>query len=102
MTKAKGSRRARRAFTPQFKADAVRLVRTGKSPVQVARELDLTETALREWLKRADADEGVPGATVLATEEREELSRLRRENKELKLEREIPKAAATFFAKENA
>ena len=88
MTKAKGSRRTRRAFTPHFTADVVRLVRSGKSPVQVARELDLTETALREWVKRADADDGVPGAKVLAKEEREEPSRLRREIKQLRLERE--------------
>ena len=88
MTRAKGSRRARRAFTPQLEADAVRLVRTGKPPVHVARELSLTENALREGVKRADADDGVPGAKVLATEEREKPSRLRRELKQLWLERE--------------
>lgn len=102
MKKVKTSRRARRSFSPEDKADAVRLVKSGKSPSQVATELDLTETALREWVKRADADaaNGSPG--VLATEERQELARLRRENKQLRMEREILKAAATFFAKENA
>ncbi len=94
-------RRARRSFTPEFKADAVRLVKSGKTVGQVARELDLTETALREWVRRADADAG-ERQDVLTTEERQELARLRRENKQLRQEREILKAAATFFAKENA
>ena len=67
----------------------------------MARELDLTETALREWVRRAEADAG-ERQDVVTTEERQELARLRRENKQLRQEREIPKAAATFFAKENA
>lgn len=94
-------RRARRSFTPEFKADAVRLTKSGKTIAQVARELDLTETALREWVRRADADAG-ERQDVLTTEERQELARLRREVKTLRQEREILKAAATFFAKENA
>ena len=94
-------RRARRSFTPEFKADAVRLVQGGKSVPEVARDLDLTETALREWVRRAEADAG-ERQDVLTTEERQELARLRRENKQLRMEREILKAAATFFAKENA
>ncbi len=94
-------RRARRSFTPAFKADAVRLAKSGKTIAQVARELDLTETALREWVRRADADVG-ERQDVLTTEERQELARLRREVKTLRQEREILKAAATFFARENA
>ena len=94
-------RRARRSFTPEFKADAVRLVQSGKAIAQVARELDLTETALREWVRRAEADAGAR-QDVLTTEERQELSRLRREVKQLQREREILKAAATFFARESA
>jgi len=94
-------RRARRAFTPEFKADAVKLVKSGKGATEVARQLDLTETALREWVRRADADAG-ERQDVLTTEERQELARLRRENKQLRQEREILKAAATFFAKESA
>lgn len=94
-------RRVRRTFTPQQKADAVRLVKAGKSASQVARELDLTLTSLQAWVKQADADAG-RRSDVLTTEEREELARLRRENRRLKEEREILKAAATFFAKENA
>lgn len=94
-------RRARRSFTPEQKADAVRLVRSGKAASQVARELDLTLTSLQAWVRQADADAGLR-SDVLTTEEREELARLRRENRRLKEEREILKAAATFFAKENA
>lgn len=96
------SRRKRRAFTPEFKAEAVRLTQVGeRSIAQVAKDLDLTETALREWVKRAevDAGKGPPGA--LATAEREELLRLRREVKRLEMEREILKKAAAFFAKES-
>jgi transposase-like protein len=94
--------RKRRAFTPEFKADAVRLVQAGDRTVgQVAKDLDLTETALREWVRRAeiDAGKGPPGA--LTSAEREELVRLRRENKRLEMEREILKKAAAFFAKES-
>lgn len=95
------AKRKRRFFTPEFKADAVRLVRAGRSVPDVARELDLTETALREWVKRAETDvgNGPPGA--LTTADREELTRLRRENRRLQMERDILKAAATFFAKES-
>jgi transposase len=95
------AKRKRRSFTPEFKADAVKLVQGGRGVADVARELDLTETALREWVKRAeiDAGKGPPGA--LTTAEREELTKLRREVKRLQMERDILKAAATFFAKES-
>lgn len=95
------ARRARRFFPPEFKADAVKLVQAGRSVPDVARELDLTETALRAWVQQAetDAGQGPPGA--LSTNEREELARLRKENKRLQLERDVLKAAATFFAKES-
>jgi transposase len=95
-------RRARRQFTDEFKASAVRLVLDeGKSVGAVARDLDLTETALREWVKRAQADR-TNGHTGLTTAEREELARLRKENRQLRLEREILKNAAAFFASEPA
>ena len=87
MKKLKTGRRAKRSFTPAFKADAVRLVRSGKSASLVAKKLDLTETTLREWAKRADADAGLGSSDVLMTEERAELARLRRENKQLRMER---------------
>ena len=98
----KTNRRARRSFTPEFKADAVRLVKSGKTPSQVSTDLDLTETALRAWVRQADADAGLGGVEILATEERVELARLRREIKQLRMEREILKAAAIFFVKESA
>lgn len=97
------AKRKRRVFTTEFKAEAVRLVReSGKSVPTVARELDLTETALRSWVRQAevDAGRGAPGA--LTSEEREELGRLRRETRTLRMEREILKKAAAFFAKESA
>ena len=95
-------RRPRRQFTDEFKAGAVRLVLgEGKTVCGVARDLDLTETALREWVKRAQADR-TKGRTGLTTAEREELARLRKENRQLRLEREILKNAAAFFAKEPA
>ena len=96
------NRRSRRRFDDDFKAQAVRLVLDeGKSVGAVARDLDLTETALREWVKRARADR-TKGRTGLTTAEREELARLRKENRQLRLEREILKNAAAFFAKEPA
>ena len=97
------AKRKRRAFTTEFKAEAVRLVReSGKSVPTVARELDLTETALRSWVRQAevDAGRGAPGARTSAA--REELGRLRRETRTLRMEREILKKAAAFFAKESA
>ena len=93
------SRRPRRHFSEEFKAGAVRLVLDeGKTVGAVARELDLTETALRTWVERARADR-TGGKTGLTTVEREELTRLRRENRILQEEREILKKAAAFFAK---
>jgi transposase-like protein len=98
--------RARRSFTKEFKAEAVRLVRegatVGKSVGKIAKDLDLTETALRAWMKRAEIDEGRGPPGALTTAEREELTRLRRENRVLHMEREILKRAATFFAKETS
>ena len=94
------TRRPRRRFDDDFKQQAVRLVLDeGKSVGAVARDLDLTETALRGWVKRAPADR-TNGRTGLTTAEREELARLRKENRILREEREILKKAAAFFANE--
>jgi transposase len=91
--------RLRRSFTPEFKAQTVELVRTsGKSVGEICRDLDLTETAVRRWVAQADVDAGRRDG--LTTAEREELSRLRRENRVLRDERDILKKAAAFFAKE--
>ena len=94
-------RRSRRRFSEEFKTGAVRLVvDEGKTGGGVARDLDLTESALRIWVARARADR-TKGRTGVTTEEREELRRLRKENRVLRIEREILKNAAAFFAKEN-
>ena len=96
-----GARRQRRKFTPEYKAEVVRLVRTsGKSPGQIARELDLIETSVRAWIAQADVDAGKGKEGELTTAEREELVRLRRENRTLQMEREILRKATAFFAKE--
>ena len=91
--------RPRRSFSPEFKAQTVELLRTsGKSVAEVCHELDLTETAVRRWLAQADVDDG--RREGLTTDERVELSRLRRENRVLREERDILRKAAAFFAKE--
>ena len=96
------TKRKRRAFTTEFKEQAVRIVReSGKPIATVARELDLTETALRSWVRQAETDAGRGRPGALTTEEREELARLRRENRTLRMERDILKKATAFFAKEN-
>jgi putative transposase len=84
-------RRPRRQFDEDFKAQAVRLVLDeGKSVGAVARDLDLTESALRQWVERARADR-TGGRTGLTSVERDELAKLRKENRELRMERDILK-----------
>jgi transposase len=92
----------RRHFTPEYKAEVVRLARTGgKSIGQVARDLGLTETSVRAWVRQAEIDEGKGSTGALTTSEREELSALKREVRTLRLERDILKKATAFFAKES-
>ena len=67
----------------------------------VARELDLTETALRSWVRQAEIDASRGASGALTTEEREELGRLRRDNRTWRMERDILKKATAFFAKEH-
>ena len=84
------ARRKRRSFTPEFKAETVRLYRAGdRSITEVAKDLDLTETALREWVKRADEETGQASPEVLSSGERDELRELRKRVKRLEMEREI-------------
>jgi transposase len=91
--------RTRRSFTPEFKAEIVELCRRGDRSVgQVSRDFDLTETAVRVWVRPAEIDGGVRDG--LTTEERTELTRLRRENRSLKEDVEVLKRATVFFAKE--
>lgn len=97
-----GKKRPRRSFTKEYKAEVVRLVRdSGRSPAAVAKELDLTPSAVRQWVKQAAIDEGHGPPGALTTAEKEELSRLRKENRILRQEREVLKKAAAFFAREN-
>ncbi len=95
-------RRKRRKFTEQFKADAVQLVASGKTIAEVTAQFDLTETALREWVKRAEADAGKGSPDALTAAERAELIDLRKRLKRAETERDILKKATAFFAKENA
>ena len=95
-------RKKRRKFSAEFKAEAVKVVAdSGKSISQVARDLDLTESSLRKWVLQAEVDRGRGPAGALTTDEKEELRRLRQEIRTLRIEREILKKAAAFFAKEN-
>lgn len=94
------AQRKRRHFTPEQKADAVQLVRRTGNMSKVARDLDLTETSLRNWVKQAEIDAGKGPEGALTSSEREELQRLRRENRTLEMERDFLKKAAAFFAKE--
>jgi transposase len=90
--------RPRRSFTSEFKAEIVELCQRGDRSVgQVAKDFDLTETAVREWLKQAERDAGT-GDGGLTTSEKEELAQLRRENRRLREDVEILKRATAFFA----
>lgn len=94
------AKRKRRSFTPEYKAEVVGLVRSsGKSVGQVARELDLTETAVRSWVRQATIDAKHDPQGPLTSEERAELTRLRREMKTVTMERDFLRKAAAFFAK---
>src|SRR3954447_15011168 len=98
----KRPKRSRRSFTDDFKAGAVRLVLDeGKTVAAAARDLGLTEASLRNWVEQARADR-TKGKTGLTTEERVELATLRKDNRELRMERDILKKAAAFFAKNQA
>src|SRR6185312_5503053 len=91
------AKRARRQFTDEFKAGAVRLVLDeDKTIADVARDLDLTASALSGWVRQARADRD-GGKSGLTTEEKAELARLRKENRQLRVERDILKKAAAFF-----
>ena len=93
----------RRRFSDEFKAGAVRLVLIeGRSILGSARDLGIHAASLSRWVEQSRADQGKSQRGTLTTEEKEELSRLRKEVRELRLEREILKKAAAFFAKENA
>ncbi len=90
-----------RAYPEEFRRRAVELARQRERPVsQIAAELGIAQSALHRWIRQADLDEGRRD-DGLTTEERAELVRLRRANRQLELENEILKRAAAFFAREN-
>jgi transposase len=90
--------RTRPPYPPQFRREAVELVRSGAPIKRVAADLGVSEQTLRNWRRRDDVDAG--RAEGLTSAEREELRALRRENRRLQQEREILKKAAAFFARE--
>ena len=92
--------RTRPPYPPEFRAEAIRLVKASGEPIrQVAKDLGISDQTLRNWVNQADVDAGKREG--LTSEEREELRRLRRENRTLLQEREILKKAAAFFARES-
>jgi transposase len=91
--------KTRPPYTPEFRRQMVDLVGAGRSPEELAREFEPTAQSIRNWVAQADRDAGRRGDGV-TTAEREELNRLRRENRQLRLEREILSKAAAWFARE--
>ncbi len=91
--------RTRPQYPAEFREQMVALVRVGRSPESLSREFEPTAQTIHNWVKQADLDEG-RRTDGLTTAERDELRRLRRENKQLKIEREILKKAAAWFARE--
>ncbi len=91
--------KTRPPYPPEFRRQMVELVRSGRSPEQLAREFEPTAQSIRNWVAQADLDDGLR-SDGLTTAEREELRRLRRDNRRLREEREILKKAAAWFARE--
>ena len=96
-------KRNRRRFTAEQKAEAVRIVKaSGKSVGQVAKEMGLTETSLRNWVRQAEIDAARSPNGPLTSDERAELARLRKELKRVEMERDFLKKAVAFFARETS
>jgi len=91
--------RTRAPYPAEFRRQMVELVRSGRIPEELAKEFEPSAQAIRNWVSQADRDEG-RRADGLTTVERDELRRLRRENRQLKTEREILAKAAAWFARE--
>ena len=92
--------RGRGRYPPEYKERLVELARAGRSPRSLAREFEPTEQTIRNWVRQADIDEGRRD-DGLTTESRREMGRLKRENKRLRMERDILKKAAAWFARES-
>lgn len=93
------ARKHPRSYPPDFRQKVVELARSGRRYDDLAREFELAQQTVRNWIKQADLDAGVR-SDGLTTEERRELSKLRRENKRLTIENEILSKAAAWFARE--
>ena len=91
--------KTRPPYTPEFRRQMVELVRAGRSPEELAQEFEPTAQSIRNWVGQVECDAG-RGGNGLATAEREELTQLRRENRQLRLERDILSKAAAWFARE--
>ena len=100
--------KTRPPYAPEFRRQIIELVRAGRDPADLAREFEPSAQAIRNWVAQADRQEGrreaKPAAatadTALSAAERDELARLRRENKQLRMERDILSRAAAWFARE--
>ena len=91
--------RTRPPYPPEFRQQIIQLVKAGRTPEELSREFEPTAQTIHSWVKQADVDAGVR-SDGLTSSEREELRKLRRENRQLKVEREILKKAAAWFARE--
>ena len=91
--------RSRVAYPPEFRQKLIELVAPGRSPEELAKEFEPSAQTIRNWVKRAEADGG-KRSDVLTSVEREELGRLRKENRKLRVEREILAKATAWFARE--
>jgi transposase len=91
--------KTRPPYAPEFRRQIIELVQAGRSPEELAKEFEPTAQSIRNWVAQADRDAG-RREDGLSNTEREELSRLRRENRQLRLEREILSKAAAWFARE--
>ena len=91
--------RTRPAYAPELRQKLVDLARSGRTAASLAREYEPTENTIRNWVRQAERDAGVR-ADGLTTDERQELTQLRRENRVLREERDILKKAAAWFAQE--
>ena len=92
--------RTRPPYAPEFRQQLIELVRSGRTAEELSREYEPTAQTIHNWVKQADVDAGIRG-DGLTTEDRSELRRLKRENKQLRMEREILKKAAAWFARES-
>jgi transposase len=92
--------RTRPPYAPEFRQQLIELVRSGRTAEELSREYEPTAQTIHNWVKQADVDAGVR-SDGLTTEERSELRRLKRENKQLRMEREILKKATAWFARES-